>query len=386
MGGDWSLIAPWFFGLQYTVAMAPAWSFVPVTSALDIQNPASQNEQYSFPINGQNGSTATRYIAQETTASFSNVNHTNFTARNARWLFNEMEDLNQPLTCNDFCGNPEITGPGNVCTSGDFSLNYPGTVTWSISPSGIASLSCSNCPVTTLNVSGAGTVILTATVNYTCDGTAHTITQSRIIRVGMPVIGSGSPIKIYSGSPSDFNEICSGAQYRTNMSISNATSYNWQRIAATPSNTNWSPMGQDISFYFWAPSQTAVFRLSASNSCGSVSQDYAFRAISCSGGGGGCLRYEVSPNPAHSSNEVFVKIPQIPPPCFTSETTTVNSKGPAFEKWFTGINVYDQGGNLKIARVYKTQKQASVRGLKPGIYIFEIVNGKYSERHQVLIL
>ena len=71
------------------------------------------------------------------------------------------------------------------------------------------------------------------------------------------------------------------------MPVTGASSVTWSRIAASPSNTNWSQVGNNLNFYFWAVGQTAVFRIVAANSCGSASYDFGFRSISCGGGGGG---------------------------------------------------------------------------------------------------
>jgi orotate phosphoribosyltransferase len=138
ISANWSFIAPWFLGYNFSVTMAPVWSFVAVTSALDIQNPSSQNGQYVYPINGQNGSTATRYIAQETTTGFSNINHTNFTARNARWLYEELQGISHTTDCSDVCiAELTITGPSEAC-SGTYSVpSIAGaTYVWQISPAG----------------------------------------------------------------------------------------------------------------------------------------------------------------------------------------------------------------------------------------------------------
>ncbi len=91
--------------VENEIVFAPAFGFVPTTSALDIQNAPSQNGQYIFPVQGQNGSNASSYIAQEFLNGQGgfNVNHTDFTARNAQWIFREMENIPQDINCTYDC-------------------------------------------------------------------------------------------------------------------------------------------------------------------------------------------------------------------------------------------------------------------------------------------
>ncbi|MBS1763061.1 MAG: T9SS type A sorting domain-containing protein [Bacteroidetes bacterium] len=189
LSGNWSFIAPWFLGFNYNVTMAPVWSFVPVTSALDIQNPSSQNGQYVFPINGQNGSTATGYIAQETTTGFSNVNHTNFTARNAKWLYEELENVTHPLNdCRDICTETVvISGPASAC-SGSYSVPLMAGVTynWQVSPSGSISLEDPNNP----NILNIGTFrnaygVYTISVSVINSNGCILATGTKIVELGL---------------------------------------------------------------------------------------------------------------------------------------------------------------------------------------------------------
>jgi hypothetical protein len=51
------------------------------------------------------------------------------------------------------------------------------------------------------------------------------------------------------------------------------------------------------------------------------------------------------------------------------------------------VNIYDQAGNLKKTKKEMKSKKTTVNldGLKTGIYVVEIVDGKYKERHQVIV-
>ena len=97
------------------------FTFVPITSSLDIANADINklNETHIFTINGLAGSRAVNYIAQEkfinTISSqpinFYNRNHTDFSARNAEWMFNEIENKSNSIACtfiND-CYSPVVS-------------------------------------------------------------------------------------------------------------------------------------------------------------------------------------------------------------------------------------------------------------------------------------
>lgn len=91
-----------FEGLQ----VAPEFSFVPTASALDQENITAaslyaSNTGYSY-ISPSDLTLLQKYKTQENLSvsgvNISNIEHTDFTARNAQWIFNEMEDNIQHMT------------------------------------------------------------------------------------------------------------------------------------------------------------------------------------------------------------------------------------------------------------------------------------------------
>ena len=112
------------------------FSFVSTTSALDATPGISPYTPFNYFINGNSNTGTDKFIAQEKQGNDYNIEHTNYTTRNARWIFNEMQDQTQSVTCLDYCTTNEIIGPAAFCGSSSFSINLPpgSTINWSISP------------------------------------------------------------------------------------------------------------------------------------------------------------------------------------------------------------------------------------------------------------
>jgi hypothetical protein len=141
-GANWFIFA---YSYNYSApSVAPSFTFIPTTSALDITNFNAVNVPYSVAITGLNGSRAANYIAQEqiTLAApvgvTSNVTHTDFYARTCRWLYEEMQNIPQTVNCEDYCSNNNlysITGTRLVCSNATYTIpNLPpgSIVNWSL--------------------------------------------------------------------------------------------------------------------------------------------------------------------------------------------------------------------------------------------------------------
>lgn len=106
-----------------------------------------------------------------------------------------------------------INGSSQFCTGSlTYSINAPSaTVRWSVSPSGIVSLSCTNCNQTRLTKVSGGTVTLTATITNACGNISSTATKS--ITAGLytpyfdvtPLGGSFCPGDLYEAVGSSNN-------------------------------------------------------------------------------------------------------------------------------------------------------------------------------------
>ena len=163
---------------------------VPINSSLDIVNTTINtfNQNYVFPINGLSGSRALKYIAQEkftasnTTSSqvYYNLEHTDFSTRNAKWIYSQMQNISSDGTCDILdCYAVSMTEAATCSGIRKYSLtNIPSTsaVTWTALPStGYQLITSGNSATIYCNQN----LSIALTANYTdyC-GTVQSITRS----------------------------------------------------------------------------------------------------------------------------------------------------------------------------------------------------------------
>ena len=254
-------------------------------------------------------------------------------------------------------------------------------VTWIITgPATISSGNGSN--QIEISATGSGIVHLVATSgNYTAE-TDVSVTVGSPPYVTIDISTSGS----YSELPanytlSDYNSVCNYQNVNLNMYITAASTSSWSKVSSNPTNLYWEQTGNNLGFYFYNVGQSAQYRITATNSCGTTSKNYGFKSIDCSGGGGGCEVYAASPNPASESIDITVPNIPPPPPCDVTAAQLAQSD-------ITEVTIYDQSGTMKRKLNYsaKTKKvHINLNGLKTGIYIFEIGNKAHKERKQVVV-
>lgn len=192
---------PWLFtifvnvnaGLNVNITQ-DLFSFVSTTSALDAPVGTPLNMVYLYQLTGTSGTSAQKYIAQKKFtiggATYYNQNHTDYTARNALWIYNEMEIINQTYDCDDYCDISTLTinGPANFCSCATYSITglpAGSTVTWSASPSGTVTITpIGNTAQVCKQLNGI--VTLTATISNVC-GPPISITKPNI-SVGTPSV------------------------------------------------------------------------------------------------------------------------------------------------------------------------------------------------------
>ena len=330
-----------YFGVYaYNAGVSYNFTFVSTASALDAS-------PYSTPIfsqkyvNGTNQnypSTSETFIAQETVqnnASLTNNVHIRFTARNSRWLFNEMENLNNLENCSSECSNPYyISGNDAFCTSGRYVIpGFPrgGSVTWNITPSNIVNPQINGSSIT-LTKTGNGTITLSATING-C-GQSGTITKNIVVGAPQaPVITNLN----YDAQCGTFAEAYSN-------NVSGATGYVW--------NLNFGLIQEDYGNYFYvsplinSPQQGRRYfnylTVQAKNACGlsdpSATSQFTVGPVPSNCGGGGCCLLRVSPNP--TSNSIRIE-------------TTDNSE-------FTQLKIINRMGIVKKLLTYSLTNRATL--------------------------
>lgn len=366
---------------------ATNYTALPVGSALDV-SPFNANTFTEKYVNGTNASYPSKsnsFIAQETVQSQRLYNNASmrFTARNARFIFKEMENLSNAENCSIECVPPAssytIIGPSEFCTSGNYTISGNAlcfaSVTWSIgylnNHPNIASLSCTNCISTTLTKLNNGTVLLIATVTF--PGTNTTYTYEKYIGVGVPVLygwynSPNNPVEPLAASGRfefNWNDACLTTMINTNMDITANTTVTWED-AGNSGGVTWYQNGNNLRFYFSNLNQWAYFRATATNSCGSRSWIYRFRSVSdnCSGGMM-MLRMNVSPNP--TTNEINVELTE--------------KEGKKKAKEIVEIRVINRFGELKQKWNFSKSGNANIRKLNVGnlpadVYTIMAFDGK----------
>jgi len=337
------------------------FTFVPAVSALDVTpfNTTSFSVQFVNGTNQNFPSTSETFIAQETNANAGTTNnaHIRFTARNARWLFNEMESIANTENCSAECSNPYyIKGNDIVCSSYIFTIpGYPrgSFVSWSVSPSNIASIQA-NGSTAILTQTGNGTVTITASIGA-C-GQNGPLTKN--IQVGPPA----TPSLSYN-----YDAQCGTFAEAYSTTPTGATGHVW--------NLNYGQIIQDIdgygsNYFYYAPlvnnpqqGQTYFNYLTvqAKNSCGlsdaspTSSMTVGPVPSNCDGGGGPIL-LRVSPNPTTSTANV--------------EALQNTS--------FIKLRIMDRFGNVKKELVYTVNTKRAVislNDLSTGFYFVKAFDG-----------
>ncbi len=228
-----------FLNMSISNSLADYFCFVPTVSALDIDN-ITQSSLYGVYANATTppatASRAANFIAQErfrfagNPAAQSNMIHPWFTARNAEWLFREMENpLGNNLNCTQDCGNTYYTmqGPSIVCTSQAYQIdNLPtgATVTWSASGS-IAIAGSNTANPVNVTTAGNGAGVLTAMINSSCG--SGTVTKNVLVgplsrKTGNimwnnELIAQGTSNTFYAGE-----NICASTPYQVELAYADA--------------------------------------------------------------------------------------------------------------------------------------------------------------------
>jgi len=159
----------------------------------------------------------------------------------------------------------QISGSSALATTAVYSVTGApagATITWSVSPSGIVSQSCTNCSSVTLTRITDGTITLTA--NVTACGNTQTLTKT--VYVCSPPTGVATGL---TGTAQWQGTSYYG--YTLNFTpVSGATSYYMEWFSVTNNSllNTYTISGPGYFYYYFSSGQTYKYRLAAINSCG----------------------------------------------------------------------------------------------------------------------
>ncbi|MBS1737497.1 MAG: hypothetical protein JSS98_12940 [Bacteroidetes bacterium] len=353
------------------------FSFVPITSSLDVANVTSAtfNQQFNYYLNGLNGSRANKFMAQEFLNGVYNIPHTDFTPRNSKWIYEEMQSMSHIVDCQDYCdlNAIPINGSDFICSCSTYTLNgipSNATVTWSVAPAGIVSMTPNGNSVTLCKTTN-GTITLTATITGAC-GNA-TITKSITVGTPSPTTGTyNSPtntnesmVPFYRFDLTTSNPSC--IAFITNISALGSTSVQW--LGPNDPDIYWLQSGDNIFCNFSAVGQIAVFTVSSSNACGTTYTNYRFKCTTTSSCGITPAIVIIAPNPAKS----------------TMNVSLVQNNTSKVMQSFQKIKIIDKMGNIKQNNQYPAGTKSTsvnISLLAPDIYTIQIFDGHswYSEK------
>jgi hypothetical protein len=313
-------------------------------------------------------------------------------------------------TSRNYYASTRISGDTKSFCSGTRTFNVKNitgaTYSWSVS-SGLTVIGSDTS--STVTVQASGTAVprwIQVSISTPCSAGSAVSTLS--FGYDVPVINL-FPYETFLPSESvnslTYNNVCALATANIYLDVPDANAVTWSKYT-TPLNVNWTQYGNDLNFYFFAASQTATFQVTATNSCGSSTEYFAFNSTDCSGDDDPCdsETFSVSPNPA--SNNIVVII-NSPPPCDelsysnnivynmstgkTKLTDISNSKKTknltSLKIGIQSILIHDVLGKLYKTLKYSDAKQAtvSVGDLPNGIYIMSITGRKKTIQHKIIV-
>jgi hypothetical protein len=376
-----SVSQDWMFTYNNSFFIQRRFSFIPTTSALDIGqgNTALTNGNYiaryvgatppAAPFNTPFANFATAFNQDGSQWNFDNNNfrrlnnepHEGFFIRNANWLANEMNGINNIRTnCEAFCTNGAITGNTTICNSQTLSAPFGVGVTyiWSVgNPSLVTLMPNGNNVLVTRNGNANGETTITANISGACGN----VNLSVPITVGVPTF----PLTI-NGIPDNYNG-CKNA-------IFNVTG------GSGGGNSVWTVLGGQIisgqgtsEIYIQldnTPGTGFYIGLSESNACGlsNVLATKQGNIVDCDGGGGTTTR--ISPNP--TNGQLTVSITDIKTTKFSIKAIIVRDK---MGKIFTKME-FPKG---------VSQHTFNIGHLPNDMYFIDIFDGKAWKVHKIIL-
>ena len=278
--------------------------------------------------------------------------------------------------------NGDINGSDYFCSgSSTYSLtNIPvnSSVTWSVSPSGLANLSCTNCNQTTLTRVTDGTVTLIATIANACGSNSLVLNKSIALGGDIPPLTGTYSTATNTLPMQTVNFVPSGNIY---------AQYQWAGItnisavlgSGSPSGTGFYSFPNGFSFNI-ATGQTVYVNITGNNPCRQITATRTFIQSSS-------RSIIASPNPATGSIDVKIIEGQDTSAAATADLkthTTSNTTG------ITKILLYNSTtGTLVKQWAYQENTSKNYKldlsGVKTGTYILRMERDNKAASTKVIV-
>jgi hypothetical protein len=356
-----------FFNLSLNATYAGDFCFVPTVSALDISSvtTAALASSYVGGINPTNPARVANFIAQERFTGSSgnayNQSHPRFTARNAQWMYREMESpAGNTLNCSSDCVinyGGSVSGPSIVCAANaTFTVSgvssYATSVSWTKSTN-LNYVSGQNTNSYTVNSNATGAGSVTATPSGRC-GAGKGITQNISVGTGAP------PSGITIG-----RDDCYDQRFSTDYA-GGAAVYQWTMINTSTNSMTFYP---NHNYQLVTGLGAGSYHVVVASACPSPLAAEAYFTIVCSGGP---KLVAVSPNPA-SSQLVVASQP------VAAESIASNAS--------IDVSLVDNTGTVVRSTQLKEGQEIEldVTGLKKGVYFLHVRKGDHTDSRHILI-
>ncbi|MHB1922373.1 MAG: T9SS type A sorting domain-containing protein [Chitinophagaceae bacterium] len=255
--------------------------------------------------------------------------------------------------------SPKIVGDSIFCSTSNFSIiNLPSwdinNVNWTVSPNGVINLTSNGAQATATKISEG-----TATITISGNG----IPTSSINISTIPVVTS-----VTSSMSGPCTNGIQTWYVTATPNMAGATNWHWTVDNPSSGIFIYSPNSQNTYMDVSAGGGVSV---TYQDQCGDISSRNGTTIYSPCGS-----LFTVSPNPASNSINISASIN-------TRSGTIENSNST-----FSTVNIYDFQNNLVKHVILNNVSNTSINisNLPFGIYIVEIVEGNYKERHKIQIL
>jgi hypothetical protein len=356
-----------FLSLSGNGNLTGEFTFVPTVSALDVVNVniTSLYATYSNGISYAHPTRADNFITQNRigASTIFNIPHTAFTARNAEWIFDEMENTaHNANACTNECA-PDITitsGGGDICSGGAVVYSIPDlgpnalSYNWTVG-SGLQIQSGHGSNSITVTGSSNGQYWLQVSVNTPCG----ILTDRKEIPYGI-----ADEDLVISGPTS----VCTNEYYWfdvNNYSGIPILSYSWGLPFGwtVEQENNVNPTWRETEIRTGSSTGSVQIMLTINTACGSRTYPYFVQVQSCNN----LYSYSVSPNPT-SDNITVRSITK------SSDGSESNAKAPVARVKLELYKVSD--GSLVKSYIMNGNKYTfDTRAFMKGNYILRIVEG-----------